>query len=121
MPPCHRHMVIATNLSSLFDLLLCSTPQMRAECCLEFTAVSGYRMLLGPFGSAFGVCVGEGGGGIPCLTDVNSTNAGARNPVPFPNNERTNSVWFPQTDHEQQWTAAVLSRWALVPTSTGTR
>ena len=42
MPPCHRHMVIATNFSSLFDLLLCSTPQTRAECCLELTAVSGY-------------------------------------------------------------------------------
>ena len=41
MPPCHRHMVIATNLSSLFDLLLCSTPQTRAECCLELNAVRG--------------------------------------------------------------------------------
>ena len=50
MPPCHRHMVIATNFSSLFDLLLCSTPQTRAECCLELTAVSGYRMFLDPFG-----------------------------------------------------------------------
>ena len=30
MPPCHRHMVIATNFSSMFDLLLCSTPQTRA-------------------------------------------------------------------------------------------
>ena len=50
MPPCHRHMVIATNLNSLFDLLLCSTPQTRAKCCLELTAVSGYRMFLGPFG-----------------------------------------------------------------------
>ena len=49
-PPCHRHMVIATNLSSLFDLLLCRTPQTRAACCLEPTAVSGYRMFLGPFG-----------------------------------------------------------------------
>ena len=44
-----EHMVIATNLSSLFDLLHCSTPQTRAECCLELTAVSGYRMFLGPF------------------------------------------------------------------------
>ena len=44
MPPCHRHMVIATNLSSLFDLLLCSTPQTWAECCLVLTAVSGCRM-----------------------------------------------------------------------------
>ena len=52
IPPYHRHMVIATNLSSLFDLLHCSTPQTRAECCLELTAVSGYRMFLGPFGSA---------------------------------------------------------------------
>ena len=50
MPPCHRHMVIATNFSSIFDLLLCSTPQTRAECCLELTAVSGYRMFLGLFG-----------------------------------------------------------------------
>ena len=50
MPPCHRHMVIATNFSSLFDLLLCSTPQTRAECCLVLTAVSGYRIFLGPFG-----------------------------------------------------------------------
>ena len=41
MPPCHRYMVIATNLSSLFDLLHCSTPQTRAECGLELTAVSG--------------------------------------------------------------------------------
>ena len=38
MPPCHRHMVIPTNLSSLFDLLLCSARQTRAECCLEITA-----------------------------------------------------------------------------------
>ena len=50
MPQCHRHMVIATNFSSMFDFLLCSTPQMRAECCLELTAVSGCRMFLGPFG-----------------------------------------------------------------------
>ena len=50
IPPCHRHMVIATNLSSLFELLHCSIPQTRAERCLEFTAVSGYRMFLGPFG-----------------------------------------------------------------------
>ena len=50
MPPCHRHMVIATNFSSMFDLLLCSTPQAWAECCLELTAVSGYRMFLGLFG-----------------------------------------------------------------------
>ena len=50
IPPCHWHMVIATILSSLFDLLHCSTPQMRAECCLELTAVSGYRMFFGPFG-----------------------------------------------------------------------
>ena len=40
MPPCHRDMVIATNVSSMFDRLLCSTPQTWAECCLEFTAVS---------------------------------------------------------------------------------
>ena len=51
IPPCHRHMVIATNLSSLFDLLHCSIPQTRAECCLEFTAVSGYRMFPGLSGS----------------------------------------------------------------------
>ena len=53
MPPCHRHIVIATNFSSLLfivDLLLCSTPQARTKCCLELTAVSGYRMFLGPFG-----------------------------------------------------------------------
>ena len=50
MPPCHRHMVFATNFSSMFDLLLCSTPQAWAECCLELTAVSAYRMFLGPFG-----------------------------------------------------------------------
>ena len=50
MPPCHRHVVIAANVSSMFDLLLCITPQMRAECCLELTAVSGYGMFLGPFG-----------------------------------------------------------------------
>ena len=50
IPPRHRHMVIVTNLSSLFDLLHCSTPQTRAECCLELTAVGGYRMFLGPFG-----------------------------------------------------------------------
>ena len=50
MPPCHRHMITATNFSSMFDLLLCSTPQAWADCCLELTAVSGYRMFLGPFG-----------------------------------------------------------------------
>ena len=33
MPPCHRPMVIATNFSSMFDLLLCSTPQTWSECC----------------------------------------------------------------------------------------
>ena len=42
IPLCHRHMVIATNLSSLFDLLHCSIPQTRAECCVEFAVVSGY-------------------------------------------------------------------------------
>ena len=47
IPPCRRHMVIATNLSSLFDLLHCSTPQTRAECCLEFAVGSGYRMFPG--------------------------------------------------------------------------
>ena len=47
---CHRHMGIAKKFSSMFDLLLCSIPQTRAECCLELTAVSGYRMFLGPFG-----------------------------------------------------------------------
>ena len=35
-PPCHRHMVIATNLSSLFDLLHCSIPQTRTKCCREW-------------------------------------------------------------------------------------
>ena len=29
--------------------LTCCTPQTRAKCCLELTAVSGYRMFLGPF------------------------------------------------------------------------
>ena len=53
MPPCNRHMVIATNFSSMFDILLCSTPQTWAECCLELTAVSGSRMFLGPFGQAY--------------------------------------------------------------------
>ena len=47
MPPCHRHMVIATNLSSLFDLLHCSIPQTTTECRLEFAEVSGCRMFLG--------------------------------------------------------------------------
>ena len=31
IPPCHRHMVIATNLSLLFDLLHCSIPQTRTR------------------------------------------------------------------------------------------
>ena len=52
IPPCRRHMVIATNLSSLFDLLHCSTPQTRAECCLEFAVGSGYGMFPGLSGSA---------------------------------------------------------------------
>ena len=30
IPPCHRHMVIATNFSSLFDLLHCSAPQRQS-------------------------------------------------------------------------------------------
>ena len=47
IPPCRRHMVIATNLSSWFDLLHCSTPQTRAECCLEFAVGSGYGMFPG--------------------------------------------------------------------------
>ena len=41
MPPCHRHMVVATKFSSMFDLLLCSTPQTWAECCLELTTLGG--------------------------------------------------------------------------------
>ena len=44
MPPCHRHMVFATNFSSMFDLLL------SVFMLLDLTAVSGYRMFLGPFG-----------------------------------------------------------------------
>ena len=52
MPPCHRHMVIATNLSSLFDLLHRSIPQTRAKCCLEFTVGNGYRTFAGLSGSA---------------------------------------------------------------------
>ena len=52
IPPRHRHMVIATNLSSLFDLLHCSIPQTRTECCLDFAVVSGYGMFLGLSGSA---------------------------------------------------------------------
>ena len=63
MPPRHRHMVIATNFSSLFDLLHCSIPQMRAECCLEFTVGSGYGMFLGLSGSAGVIPAGGGGGG----------------------------------------------------------
>ena len=50
VPTRHGHLVIATNLNSLFDLLRCSTPQTRAEGCLQLTAVSGYRMFLGLFG-----------------------------------------------------------------------
>ena len=42
IPPCYRHMVIATNFSSLFDVLHCSIPQTRAECCLEITVVDVY-------------------------------------------------------------------------------
>ena len=57
IPPCHRHMVIATNLTSLCDLLHCSIPQARTECCLEFTAVGGYRMFL---------VLSGGGGGVVC-------------------------------------------------------
>ena len=49
IPPCHKHVVIATNLSSLFDLLHCSIPEMRAECSLQFW---GYQMFPGLFGSA---------------------------------------------------------------------
>ena len=41
--PCPRHMVIATNLSSLFDLLHCSIPQTRTECCLDFAVVGGLQ------------------------------------------------------------------------------
>ena len=41
MPPCHRHMVIATNFSSMFDLLLCSTPQTWAECALSSPQSAG--------------------------------------------------------------------------------
>ena len=52
MPPCHRRMVIATNFSSMFDLLHCSIPQTRAGCCLDFIVVSGYRMFLGLSASA---------------------------------------------------------------------
>ena len=43
------HKVFATNFISMFDLLLCSARQTGPnwECCLELTAVSGYRMFLG--------------------------------------------------------------------------
>ena len=40
------------------------------------------------------------GGGIPCLTNLKSTNSGARKPVPFLKNERTNYMWFPKIGHE---------------------
>ena len=69
--PCHRHMVIATDLSSLFDLLHCSIPQTRTECCLEFGVVSGYRMFLGLSGSVvpfYTVVVGRAMQGSPPIS-----------------------------------------------------
>ena len=50
-----------------FDLLHCSTNQISAECCLEFTIHCGYRMLHGLSGSACPLPlapVEEGGGAV---------------------------------------------------------
>ena len=48
IPPCHRHMVIATILSvHCFALLHHNANQTSAECCLEFTARGGYWMFPG--------------------------------------------------------------------------
>ena len=53
IPPCHKHMVIATILSvPCLAVLHRSANQTSAECCLEFTARGGYRMFLGLSGSA---------------------------------------------------------------------
>ena len=117
MPPCHRRMVIATNLSSLFELLHCGIPQTRAGCCLEFIVVSGYRMFLGLSASALlplivpvrramqgsppisqhqkGKITGSGGGG-----------GGSRAPSPdIPS--RRKGLHGPVSDLEVPWTADV--------------
>ena len=53
IPPCHRHMVIATMLPGhCFAVLHRSAHQTSAESCLGFTARGGYRMFLGLCGSA---------------------------------------------------------------------
>ena len=52
IPAYHRHMVIATNFCSLFDLLHCSITQTRAESCLEITVVNGHRTFPSLSGSA---------------------------------------------------------------------
>ena len=48
MPPCHRHMVIATDCSSMFDLLLCSTPQTGPNVALSSPHSSAIECFLAP-------------------------------------------------------------------------
>ena len=60
IPPCHTHMVIATILISLFCLAALQHNQTSPECCLEVTAQGGYRMFLGPPGSALPPPTGAG-------------------------------------------------------------
>ena len=46
-------MVIATNLSPLFDLLHCSIPQTRTKCCLEFPWLAAIECFLACLGQLF--------------------------------------------------------------------
>ena len=91
MPPCHRHMVIATSFSSLFELLQCSIPQMRAECCLEITAVDGHRTFPGLSGAALPLPWGPLGaprGGHPQFPGIKRESNGSMAHRPGPRSPR---------------------------------
>ena len=54
MPRCHRHMVIATDLSSLFDLLLCCTHLKRGpNVALSSPQLAVIECFLARFGKAY--------------------------------------------------------------------
>ena len=57
IPPCHRHMVIATTLSvHCFAIAHCSANQTSAECCIAFITRGGYRVFLGLSGGVVARC-----------------------------------------------------------------
>ena len=100
MPPCHRHMVIASTLSvHCFNMLHCSTNKTSAKCCLGFTTQDGYQMFLGLSGSALRppnsansghVCV-WGGGGSLVLSNQTTPDAPTTHCGPQPHSEHSST------------------------------